>query len=351
MFSATCTMKSSLALDTLTMFEILHLLSQSGRTIGDDLQRWFAPYGPGAAFYIISDYCVGDPRKNHDVYAFEIILNHDRLENISDYILAVAPRDLKSSRKASEGLGKYITCPVAFSVSFVVSRETQGLRSYATADAIAGFVPEARRVVGQWITNSPEHSDYLQHMDRRLKLLGAEMTQKRRNDKLIRQIFLVATFAAYIFELLDLSRAPAAVRWISDRDAMFDRHDGLAFDLAFFFWLVVRSDRWATSPPIPRLSFASPGMDGKTEYAELIRLPDYLAGTLADVALPEMVFSHDKFPPLFSQLFVDSSNNAVVQVLQDGEVLTTRRVLFGKPRSAWQPLQQSDRMTVEKPGE
>ena len=83
-------------------------------------------------------------------------------------------------------------------------------------------------------------------------------------------------------------------------------------------------------------------MDGETEYAELIRLPDYLAGTLADVSLPEIEFSHDKFPPLFTQLFIEASNNAVLQVGHEGETLITRRVLFGAPRSVWQPLQPGE---------
>lgn len=324
------------------MLDLLNLLSQSGRSIGEDLKRWFAPYDAGAAYYVVSDYCLGDAGKKHDVYAFEIVLHHDSVGAIEEYIRTVAPRDLKASRKASHGLGQYLVCPVTFSVSFAVAKETRALRGYATAEAITAFIPEARSVVGEWIEHNPEHAEYFERLDHRLQQLADEMGRKRRNEKLVRQIFLVGTFAAYVLELLDAAKAPSEVLWISDRDAMFDRHDGLAFDLGFFFWLLIRSARAATSPPMPRLKFASPGMDGETEYAELIRLPDYLAGTLADVSLPEIEFSHDKFPALFAQLFIEASNNAVVQVAHDGEALITRRVLFGAPRSVWQPLQSGE---------
>jgi hypothetical protein len=324
------------------MLDLLNLLNQSGQSVSGDLERWFAPYSAGAAYYLVSDYCLGDAGKQHDVYAFEIVLHHDRLSAIEEYIRAVAPSDLKGARKASHGLGQYLVCPVTFSVSFSVAKETRALRGYATVDEMTSFVPEARRVVAAWIEHNSNHAAYFERLDRRLKLLGDELAQKRRNEKLIRQIFLVATFAAYVLELLDDAKAPSEVCWISDRDAMFDRYDGLAFDLAFFFWLLVRSERAPSSPPVPRLKFASPGMDGEQEYAELIRLPDYLAGTLADISLPEIEFSHDKFPPLFSQLFVEASNNAVLQVDLDGEALVTRRVLFGSPRSVWQPLQPDE---------
>ncbi|MDP1599427.1 hypothetical protein [Phenylobacterium sp.] len=40
------------------MLDLLKLLNQSGPSIGDDLKRWFAPYDSGAAYYVVSDYCL-----------------------------------------------------------------------------------------------------------------------------------------------------------------------------------------------------------------------------------------------------------------------------------------------------
>lgn len=324
------------------MFDLLSLLEISGRTIGEDLKRWFAPYKSGAGYYVVSDYCLNDPGKKHDVYAFEIVLSHDTLDNISEYIRAVAPRDLKASRTTSKGLGQYLVCPVTFSVSFVVARDASALRGYASVEAIKSFIPEARGLIQLWIENSPEHAGYFERLDRQLQHLGLEMARKQRSDRLIRQIFLVATFGAYVLELLDIAQAPATIGWISDRDAMYDRYDGLAFDLAFLIWLVSRSSKTDTPTAVPHLGFGLPGMDGVNEYAELIRLPDYLAGTLADLALPDLEFTHVKFPPIFTQVFVNASNNAVVQVLMNGSQMTTRRISFGAPRAAWQALQPGE---------
>lgn len=324
------------------MFELISLLEKSGRTIREDLTRWFQPYLPGGAYYLISDYCLNDAGKNHDVYAFEIVLNHDTRKAMAEYVRAVAPRDLKASRTTSEGLGQYLASPVTFSVNFVVARETNALRDYVSGERLRAFLPVARNLVQDWARNNAEHAAYFEAVDRRLKQLNLEVARKQPSDRLIRQIMLVAAFGAYVLDILDIAKAPQAIKWISDRDAMFDRHDNVAFDLAYLFWLVSRSSRCGSQGPVPNVAFGLPGMDGVNDYAELIRLPDYLAGTLADVTLPDLEFSHEKFPPIFRQVFVEASNNAVVQVGMSGETLITRRLGFGALRSAWQSLQPGD---------
>jgi hypothetical protein len=49
------------------------------------------------------------------------------------------------------------------------------------------------------------------------------MKRRKRNSKLARPMFLCAAFAAMLFLHLDAKKNPRAIRWISDRDAMFDR--------------------------------------------------------------------------------------------------------------------------------
>ena len=66
-----------------------------------DLTLWFATLPDNASWYVISDYCFGDKTKKNDSATFSILLNHDKLENIKDYINHFAPKDIKSSRKVS----------------------------------------------------------------------------------------------------------------------------------------------------------------------------------------------------------------------------------------------------------
>ncbi|MDX8455201.1 hypothetical protein RFM98_20830 [Mesorhizobium sp. VK9D] len=312
------------------MFEFLGLLDRSYRTVAEQLERWFAPYPAGVAWNVFSDYCIGDPRKANDAFAFAIVLNHDTQANISEYIAAVAPSDMKGSRSASEGLISYLKSPVVFSVSYIVERQSKLLRDYITDENIIGSLPELRELLAVIAKTTPDRAPYCQAVDKRLVAFELDMKRRNRNSCLARQIHLCAAFAAMLFKHLNAKKAPGHIRWISDRDAMFDKYDKVTFDLAFIYFQLLR-ELEAQVPPQPEFLFGLPGWDGKNNYNEFIRIPDYLAGTLADISLPSMAFTHDKFRPVFESVFVNSPNCALIEVLGSREKITTRRVGFSAP--------------------
>lgn len=317
------------------MIELFGLIEKVYRTIATDLVRWFSYVPPGGAWYIISDYCVGDPTKANDSFAFAIILNHDTHANIAEYITNVAPSDIKATRTASDGLISYLNSPVAFSVTYVVERGSKLLRDYITDANMAEFIPDARRFLQELKLGSPLAAPYFDSVDRRFEAFQLDIRRKNFNAKLGRQMLLTSAFAAVLFRCLDLSKAPSYIKRISDRDAVTDRYDGLTYDLSYLFFLLLRStDRGGPAPDRPKFLFAHPGMDGETEYAELIRIPDYLAGTFADLDIVGASFTHDKFRPIFTEAIVNSRNNCVVQLIGSPEGTTARRIAYSNGLSA-----------------
>jgi hypothetical protein len=314
------------------MYDLLMLLQQSHRTIAIDMQQWFATVPHDSAWTVVSDYCIADRNKENDTFAFALVLNHDTTDNISEYIHDASPRDLKSSRTVSPGLIAYLNSPVCFSVTYLIDRSSKLLREYITDDNLLSFIPDARELIATWAQNAPTNATYFRETDRRLKQLLIEMQRPKVHSKLARQVHLVAALAAAFFKCLDSTMRPSHIRWISNRDSMFDRHGGIAFDMAYFYFMLLRSQDNSTQiVDRPDFYFSLPGMDGVHEYDEMIRLPDCLAGTLADIDIPTMQFSHDKFPPAIGQLFVNSPNNSMVQVLYHGGRLTSRRIAFQHP--------------------
>ncbi|MBY5441866.1 hypothetical protein ELH91_07930 [Rhizobium leguminosarum] len=312
------------------MFELLGLLNTSYRTVALEMEQWFAQYPSGSAWNVFSDYCIGDEKKANDAFAFAIVLNHDTQANISEYIAAVAPSDLKGSRSASEGLIRYLKSPVVFSVSYIVERQSRILRDYITDENIIGALPDLRQVMAQIVKEAPGTAPYYTSVDRRLAAFEQEMKRKKRNSNLARQMFLCAAFAAMLFLHLDATKDPLTIRWISDRDAMFDKFDRVTFDLAFIYFQLLRRQTGKISY-YPEILFGMPGWDGKNEYNEFIRIPDYLAGTAADISLPSMTFTHDKFHPIFDNVFVNARNAALIEVLGSKEKVTARRLGFSTP--------------------
>lgn len=312
------------------MFELIELIEKSSGTVHAEFRRWFKAIPAAVAWNLLSDYSIGDNTKQNDAFSFVVLLNHDTFQNIASYIAAVAPKDIKASRTPPEALLDYLSCPVAFSMNFVVERQSAYLRNLVTVEAMGGLTTALRGIVREWMAAEPPNAAYYDTLDRRLSLLETELARKTPPLKLLRQIFLVASFAAVVLGMINNAKSPLAIRWISDRDAMFERHNGVAFDLAWLFFQMMRRKRGGVIDlRRPQITFGAPGMDGITEYAEFVRLPDFLAGTLADLKLPQMMFTHRKFPPVFNRLFLNSQNSAVIELLSGADGVISRRITFG----------------------
>ncbi|PJG47121.1 hypothetical protein CAF53_01860 [Sphingobium sp. LB126] len=324
------------------MFDLIQLVERSGATIHADFQRWFEAIPAAAVWNILSDYSVGDGAKQNDAFSFVVLLNHDTYANIASYVAAAAPSDIKSTRTPSEGLLDYLSCPVAFSVNFVVERDSVYLRNLVTQSMMHGLTGALRGLVREWGEAEPPNAAFYEALDGRLRRLEVELARRQPSLNLLRQIFLVAAFASVVLGIVNDAKSPLGVRWISDRDAMFDRHGGIAFDLAWIFFQAMRRHKGGViDQRRPEIAFGTPGMDGINEYAEFIRLPDLLAGTLADMKLPQMMFTHRKFVPVFHRLFVDTPNNAVIELVARPDGVTSRRLAFGHPPAGASTVRRS----------
>lgn len=311
------------------MYQLLQLLNDSYRTIAKDMDAWFRDIPPGAAWNVYSDYAIGNREKANDTLSFVINLQHDTDAAICEYIAAVAPSDIKSTRTASEGLIQYLNCPVCFSITHVVDRESKLLRHYISDENMSDFIPDMRNLIAMWAANAPVNAEYYKRVDAGLTEFAKDMKKKNFSSGLARQVHITAALAAGVFAHLDLIKSPKHIRWISDRDAIFDRYNQLAFDLGYVYFQLLRTTHDKPfDPNLPNFIFALPGMDGVHDYNEQIRLPDYLAGTIADLSLEKIEFTHDKFHPIFAGAFINSKNNAIIEIKGDTERLTTRRLTY-----------------------
>ncbi|QAX83240.1 GCN5 family acetyltransferase [Pseudomonas sp. DTU12.3] len=311
------------------MFDLLKLLTDNSPSLTNDMQVWFEKYRADAAWNVYSDYCVGNTDKANDSFSFVITLRHDTDQNFSEYIANVAPKDLKKTRQASEGLISYLNFPVTFSVSFIVERESKLLRDFITNENIHDFCLGLRELIALWSAEPEADREYWKRIDKALGEFAFDVKRKKFNAKLARQVLLTSTFAAFLFLTLNQLKEPSHLRWVTDRDATFEKYNEVAFDIAYILFLLFRLQSGAVKyPNKPQFLFAYPYMDGKTDYAAHVRLPDYLAGLCADIKLPSMEFSHTKFERIFGDAIINSTNNVVLQILGNSEKITARRLTF-----------------------
>lgn len=322
------------------MIDLLPVLVQATVTTRSQLKQWFVRYPAGMTWSVVSDYCIEDINKGNDVFSFVVVAPHDKAENICDYIAGAAPKDLKKTSNVPLGLVQYLTCeiPVTFSVSFVMKREVALLRDYLSVEAMTALVAGAITFMANRASlyQDARDMDYHQSVIRRLKAFERDLDHKGVNAKLARQIHLVAAMVATLCNMLSQAVSARAIRWISDRDALFERHDAVVTDLAYVYYLTQAIE---FNPPKQRethhpgaslatLGFEIPEKTGKHRFDELVRLPDYLAGTLADLNSETMMVSMEKFDVVLKNVFVNSKNHWLVQLLSTGERITARSALF-----------------------
>lgn len=323
------------------MVDLLPVLINATKTVQQLMKQWFAAYPAGMPWTIVSDYCVGDDGKKNDVFSFVVIANHDKTENISKYISAVAPRDIKKVRQVPPGLMQYLTCqpPVTFSVSFVIDQNSALMRDYLQVEHMASFIPDACELVETLRQNSPASTlldpAYFDEVLHRLRTFERDLARKGLNAKLARQIHLASGFAATMFYLVSNATSAGYLRWISDRDKLIEHNDTVVYDLAYLYFVLMASTQPGLVPnaqgnlilDLPKTFFELPEKTGPHRFDALIRLPDYLAGTLADIG-PDMSYSKDKFGEMLHGVLVDSPNHCVVQLTSAGERITARYVQY-----------------------
>lgn len=319
---------------------MLPVLMQATKTARTTLGEWFEGYPSGLPWTVASDYCIGDINKPNDVFSFVVIAPHDKADNICEYIAGAAPKDLKNTKDIPLGLVQYLTCevPVTFSISFVLRREEALLRAHLDVENMLEFVPAAIGYLEHRLEQYPAERTLEVHEEtvKRFKAFGRELASKNLNAKLARQMHLAAATSATVFNNLFFARQPKAIRWVSDRDALIARHDAVVYDLTYVYYML-QAEMHAMGElearrPVPRtqsnLVFEIPEQTSKHRYDEIIRLPDYLAGTLADLNSESMATSRDKFDVVLNQVFVNSKTNWVVHLLSGENRITARSALF-----------------------
>lgn len=316
------------------MLELLIPLRETlNKSALSDLSNWFSDMPENAAWYVISDYCFGDKTKKNDTVSFSILLNHDKIDNIKEYINHFAPRDIKSTRTISMEFLQYINSPVVFTFTFVIDRQTKLLRDYASVENMLSFLAPYREFVENIALNSTYKAGYVDGVLKRSQLFEDDFKKKNFNSKLSRQIYIVSAFASLVFEFLAITKKPEFIQWISDRDALAERYDGFVYDLSYFLFLSSYSQYMKPSESSllmldkPKFIFPEPTKSGKNFFDELIRIPDYLAGTLADLDIENNVFSRDKYNTVLLGSMVNSQNHVILNVSGSGRELTCRRLV------------------------
>jgi hypothetical protein len=127
-------------------------------------------------------------------------------------------------------------------------------------------------------------ADHQQEYIGRMRRLQRRATANNFKPHLMRDIFLVTGIAAVLAYLLTKWTSPRTVGWFSDRDNIIAAYDKVAADLFMINHGSICQHRGVEFRGV-QLRYGDPRPDPRfpkrSWYDAIVRVPDYLAGTLA----------------------------------------------------------------------
>lgn len=253
---------------------------------------------------IISDYAFGD--KPQDVISFVLMPDIFNLNDLKSIINHIQPTDIKRTSHISDNFIYLLNNYPILSISIIVNKN---LRLYSEEmDYFLHKLGNYIKMVNYWMkkepANEPRYRKQIQSLCK-LKMIISKGT----GLKYIRQIEIVSTLLSYIMiEVTKLIPNIESIKWFSDRDIILDyKKKELGFSIARDFVQTIYHilcEKWSYGKA--DIIFAEPERKGAMWYDELIRLPDYISGTLADYNKEKGTSSHKKFCPILKKVFTNN---------------------------------------------
>jgi hypothetical protein len=284
-------------------------------------RKFLATIPEDSAWYLISDYCINDPSKYNDVITFSLLCNYDKYENIKDLINSLAPKDIKKTKDIDSDFLKYINSPFIYHFSLVIPQNEKLLAKFIDKIPLIKLIGRMCKVYEDLKQVNIEMISFYTAAQKRLKLVEREIQRQGYNKKLIREILLTSSLGTSIMFLLQKYSSPSSIAWISDRDAIIDKFEGVVFDNMYFGYESAVAEK-PFEKVNTKIIFVEPERIGENYFDELIRIPDYIAGTLATIDTvnkSNLIDIKEKYMLMFMDVFSEPINQATIKAECSGQ--------------------------------
>jgi hypothetical protein len=281
--------------------------------IGGDSARDFSDFvasGDHTKWVISADFCLNDPHRYCDVYAFSVFPFDAYMPDIGSEIAVVFARDIKSTKSITPEMIDYLRSRRSFHFAFVVNRSRRLFPSVEDAQAALDLT---LAMIGKRKGDQERAQDDL----RLIRMLRQEANARNFNTKLFQDVTILAALAGFIALLLQREGRAELIGFFPDQDNMTTVHRAISY-WAFAQNASAFAHRFRV--PDAQIVNALPGprTDGRKGiyYDELIRIPDFIAGAVSgtrfDEASPKSIAM--KCRDLIAGAFVDNPNIALIQL-------------------------------------
>lgn len=289
----------------------------------------------GANWFLFSDFCLEDDNKVSDTIVFSCFAYHAEIPVVNEFVKRVQPTDLKRTSTVNNEFLAYIGSPVFFHNSLILRKRDRFLRETLARGIMTQQLQDLCKLIDSWRENIAGHEVYFDNVGKKLAEILHKCNAKGFSWKLLRKIFIVSSMAAVLTQELSKVKGAPMVYWISDRDAIVEKFDGVVLDLMFVFLclLILENDHATQFTPVrmlnvPKIYFNTSKKNTIDDFEGLIRVPDFIAGIVSELNGRDVDFRHTKYDKLFYDGLVDSPNHSIIAIDEEPGRLYIRRMKY-----------------------
>lgn len=292
------------------------------KSVSQDLElHYFPRIREYTKWVCLSDYCLDDKNKPNNIITYSLMPYITDIDDLSSFIKLIAPKDIKNTQRINRDYMHFLKHYPLINFSFVINNRK---RLFETAndplkESLIIIFSQIKEHYLIWLKNQPEKDTYYQRV---IKKIDQTLIQLKDGNKIkqIYTMFLVAYLGGFASSIIVKKIKPELFGWLSDRDAINEVSDHLSIDL-FDYYLFNFSQfekcRFASAPATSKdIPF----------YDELLKIPDYIAGTLADYNASTGNISKPKFDTVLTEYMAENVHNNFVFRLEhrDGMIECAR---------------------------
>jgi hypothetical protein len=177
---------------------------------------------------IATDFCVEDLVRPNDSFAFVILPAGERFSETNAFLEKIPKRDLKQVKRTPQSIIRLLRKGREFSICFVADRAR---RLFSDADLARRSLDETIAMMKNW-KNASECNDIIQQFERARN----DANKKSLNFKLLSNIILTASIAAFVAAPLSKHGTVELLGWVPDRDKITEAYDKIGQTM---FWVNV----------------------------------------------------------------------------------------------------------------
>lgn len=302
----------------------------------DTFRAWLNSRPNTEKWIIGADFALRDKSRPNDCFAFSIIPYEPESVDYRTLVERQLPKDIKHSRTLTSEGAALLRNPAAFHILVPINRDRvffnapDGQTEKDVARACLRLLLEQRTT----LERGPEA----------IKLTRQAIQKSKANAfnvGLFTDLTILSVLLPIITLLITRERQPSVMGWFCDRDSMSGWCDGFMWGVALENLRGLAQHWGIASGPNPVIGL--PDRSGPEEYMwfdHLIRLPDWLAGTLAtwDRKVNFLPNGPDKYLRVVEDVLADAENILILGIEMRRDVLNVSRTTISSAPETNGPL-------------